>query len=103
MRDPLIHAPEVISSYGDIRHIYEDLPGFWKPKTVRTGCGRRRPYAMTSRRPDAVTCLACRDRAAAQHERHAIEARTRLRILAADLTDQAQRHDYQAAAFRGLP
>ncbi|MFH8442105.1 hypothetical protein ACH4D3_12835 [Streptomyces sp. NPDC018026] len=35
-----------------------DLPG-----AVTTGCGLRVPYAMTSARPDRVTCLACREHA----------------------------------------
>lgn len=30
------------------------------PTAVTTGCGRRVPYAMTSPRPESVTCLACR-------------------------------------------
>src|SRR5260370_39845367 len=28
------------------------------PKTVGTGCGRRRPVAMTSTAPERITCLA---------------------------------------------
>lgn len=30
------------------------------PAAVPTGCGLRVPYAMTSPRPENVTCLACR-------------------------------------------
>jgi len=30
------------------------------PAAITTGCGRRVPYAMTSPRPESVTCLACR-------------------------------------------
>ncbi|WP_326728403.1 hypothetical protein [Streptomyces phaeochromogenes] len=41
-----------------------DLPG-----VVDTGCGLRVPYAMTSPRPDRVTCLACREHAAREHLR----------------------------------
>jgi hypothetical protein len=33
------------------------------PSTVTTGCGRRVPYAMTSTRPESVTCLPCREHA----------------------------------------
>jgi len=29
-------------------------------KTVRTGCGLRRPFASTSTVPEEITCLACR-------------------------------------------
>ncbi|MEU1275884.1 hypothetical protein [Streptomyces sp. NPDC005799] len=41
------------------------------PSTVTTGCGQRVPYAMTSRRPESVTCLPCREHAAAEHLRQA--------------------------------
>jgi len=34
---------------------------------VGTGCGVRRPLAMTSTRPEAITCLACRDWARAEY------------------------------------
>jgi hypothetical protein len=43
------------------------------PSTVTTGCGLRVPYAMTSPRPDRVTCLACREHARAEHLRFADE------------------------------
>ncbi len=39
------------------------------PETVTTGCGVRVPYAMTSQRPESVTCLACREHAVGQHLR----------------------------------
>lgn len=45
-----------------------DLPSF-----VATGCGLRVPYAMTSPRPDRVTCLACREHARREHLRFAEE------------------------------
>lgn len=41
------------------------------PSVVATGCGLRVPYAMTSARPDRVTCLACREHARAGHLRFA--------------------------------
>jgi recombinational DNA repair protein (RecF pathway) len=31
------------------------------PKTVTTGCGKRRPLVMTSTNPETITCLACRE------------------------------------------
>lgn len=43
------------------------------PSVVGTGCGLRVPYAMTSPRPDRVTCLACREHARAEHLRFADE------------------------------
>jgi hypothetical protein len=39
------------------------------PSVVTTGCGHRVPYAMTSRRPESVTCLPCREHAAQEHLR----------------------------------
>ncbi|MFJ8632052.1 hypothetical protein [Streptomyces sp. NPDC093568] len=39
------------------------------PETVATGCGLRVPYAMTSSRPESVTCLACREHGRAEHLR----------------------------------
>jgi hypothetical protein len=37
------------------------------PATVTTGCGLSVAYAMTSARPEKVTCLPCRDHAARWH------------------------------------
>lgn len=41
------------------------------PAEVATGCGTRVPLAMTSHLPERVTCLPCREHAAAQHLRFA--------------------------------
>ncbi|OIJ68554.1 hypothetical protein [Streptomyces mangrovisoli] len=41
------------------------------PSTVTTGCRQRVPFAMTSPRPDRVTCLPCREYAQRQHLRFA--------------------------------
>lgn len=41
------------------------------PSLVTTGCGLRVPYAMTSPRPEKVTCLACREHARLEHLRSA--------------------------------
>ncbi|WP_433293463.1 hypothetical protein ACQP2F_30680 [Actinoplanes sp. CA-030573] len=37
------------------------------PSSVTTGCGLRVAYAMTSARPESVTCLPCREHAARWH------------------------------------
>ncbi|WP_062434212.1 hypothetical protein [Herbidospora daliensis] len=42
-----------------------------EPTTVTTGCGIEAPYALTSVRPESVTCLPCREHAAAEHLRYA--------------------------------
>ncbi len=63
MRDPHVHVEQhPIFSHGLLREVLSDTLGLAldAPKTVTTGCGQRRPYAMTSTNPDAVTCLACR-------------------------------------------
>lgn len=72
MDDPHIHVEsKVIHGDAAVRNILAstfglagDLPG-----QVTTGCGQRVPYAMTSPRPDSVTCLACREHARLAHLR----------------------------------
>ncbi|MFF9899342.1 hypothetical protein [Streptomyces longispororuber] len=54
----------VASAFG----LVTDLPG-----VVTTGCGLRVARAMTSSRPDRVTCLACREHARREHLRLAAE------------------------------
>lgn len=41
------------------------------PSVVTTGCGIQVPYAMTSARPESVTCLACREHAHREYLRFA--------------------------------
>jgi hypothetical protein len=41
------------------------------PSVVTTGCGLEVPYAMTSHRPESVTCLPCREHAHREHLRWA--------------------------------
>lgn len=41
------------------------------PGVVATGCGLRVPLAMTSTRPESVTCLACREHARDEYLRYA--------------------------------
>ncbi|MGW0581384.1 hypothetical protein ACWD25_36805 [Streptomyces sp. NPDC002920] len=78
------------------------------PSVVGTGCGLRVPYAMTSPRPDRVTCLACREHAAREHLRFA-EQVERLggmpgSTVGADQAKQAaDRHRDLAARFSGPP
>jgi hypothetical protein len=45
------------------------------PIVVVTGCGVRVTYAMTSPRPESVTCLACREYASRWHLRMAEQMR----------------------------
>ncbi|MFC4564153.1 hypothetical protein ACFO4E_20020 [Nocardiopsis mangrovi] len=78
-----------------------DLPG-----TVATGCGLRMPYAMTSPRPESVTCLACREHARIAHLRFAeqVERLGRMPgsvIGPAEARTAADRHRGLAARFSG--
>jgi hypothetical protein len=41
------------------------------PGVVTTGCGQQVPFAMTSTRPESVTCLTCREHGHREHLRFA--------------------------------
>lgn len=74
--DPHIHVEvKVIRSEAAVRTMLAATFGLAGdlPSTVATGCGPRVPYAMTSPRPDRVTCPACREHARAGHLRFAEE------------------------------
>jgi recombinational DNA repair protein (RecF pathway) len=76
------------------------------PSVVTTGCGVRVPYAMTSPRPDRVTCLACREHARSEHLRLAdqVERLSRMpgSVIATDQAKQAaDRHRALADRFSG--
>ncbi|WP_405543345.1 hypothetical protein OG478_17715 [Streptomyces phaeochromogenes] len=76
------------------------------PSVVDTGCGLRVPYAMTSPRPDRVTCLACREYAAREHLRLA-EMVERLGLMpgstisGTEAKQAAERHRDLAKRFSG--
>jgi hypothetical protein len=66
MLDPHIHAertPMPGFGHAATRALIVQATGLVPdlPKTVGTGCGVRRPLAMTSTVPERITCLACRD------------------------------------------
>jgi hypothetical protein len=64
--DPHIHVERKVAQAGaDFRNAITSLLGVAPdhPSVVTTGCGRQAPYAMTSSRPESVTCLACREHA----------------------------------------
>ncbi len=72
MKDPHIHVEKItVPGFGHvaIRALITQATGLVPdlPKTVSTGCGRRRPLAMTSTRPESITCLACRDHARTEY------------------------------------
>jgi len=72
MKDPHVHAEKTpMPGFGHAatRALIIQATGLVPdlPKTVGTGCGVRRPLAMTSTVPERVTCLACRDYARAEY------------------------------------
>ncbi len=72
MRDPHVHAEKTpMPGFGHAatRALIVRATGLVPdlPKTVGTGCGVRRPLAMTSTVPEKITCLACRDYARAEY------------------------------------
>jgi hypothetical protein len=74
--DPHIHVEsKVVHRDAAVRNLVASTFGLAGdlPSLVTTGCGLRVPYAMTSPRPDHVTCLACREHARVEHLRFAEE------------------------------
>lgn len=74
--DPHIHVEsKVVHGDAAVRDVMASTFGLAGdlPSLMTTGCGLRVPYAMTSTRPDRVTCLACRDHARREHLRFAEE------------------------------
>jgi hypothetical protein len=72
--DPHIHvAQRVVEAGAGFRSTVTSLFGVVPdtPGLVTTGCGLRVPYAMTSPRPESVTCLACREHAHREYLRFA--------------------------------
>ncbi|AWI32008.1 hypothetical protein E3E14_24680 [Streptomyces sp. ICN441] len=72
--DPHIHVEsKVAHDSAAVRNVVASTFGLAgdPPSAVTTGCGTRVPFAMTSPRPDRVTCLPCREYARRQHLRSA--------------------------------
>jgi len=72
--DPHIHVEQKVLEAGpDTRNLLSSALGrtIDAPSVVTTGCGLQVPYAMTSPRPESVTCLACREYAHAEYLRAA--------------------------------
>jgi hypothetical protein len=72
--DPHIHVEQrVVEAGAGFRGAVTSLLGVVPdtPSLVTTGCGQRVPYAMTSPRPESVTCLACREHAHHEYLRFA--------------------------------
>jgi hypothetical protein len=72
--DPHVHVERKVLEAGPAtRNLISSMLGRAPdaPSVVVTGCGLRVPYAMTSHRPESVTCLACREHARAEYLRFA--------------------------------
>jgi hypothetical protein len=72
MKDPYVHAEKTPApgfGHAAMRAIITEATGLVPdlPKTVGTGCGVRRLLASTSTRPEAITCLPCREWARDQY------------------------------------
>ena len=76
------------------------------PSQVTTGCNQDVPRAMTSSRPESVTCLACREYARGEHLRRAGEVENLARMPGSPVSiDQAKpaadRHRELAERYSG--
>jgi hypothetical protein len=72
--DPHIHVDaKAVDGRAAARNIMASTFGLVGdlPSVVTTGCELRVPCAMTSSRPENVTCLACREHARLEHLRFA--------------------------------
>lgn len=70
-KDTLVHTEKkVMPNFGnaEMRNFVAGVTGLVGdlPKTVGTGCGKRRPLTATSPTPARVTCPACREWARAE-------------------------------------
>ncbi len=87
MKDPHIHVEhDQLMGHAAMRDLLTGATGLASglPKTVRTGCDKRRPFAMTSQNPASVTCLPCRDYAVHEHQEQARLARDLLPLMRED-------------------
>ena len=89
MRDPHIHAEKTpMPGFGHAatRELIVRATGLVPdlPKTVGTGCGVRRPLAMTSTVPEKITCLACREWARVEYLTWAAMARVAAELAEAE-------------------
>jgi hypothetical protein len=116
VKDPHIHAEKTpMPGFGHAatRNLIVRATGLVPdlPKTVGTGCGVRRPIAMTSTVPENITCLACRDWARAEYllwaamaqvaaELAEAEPRTAIAAKATLVDLRAEERTYRALAAR---
>lgn len=67
--DPHIHVTAELGTETETRNLLSSTFGLVadRPAVVKTGCGQRVGFAMTAQQPEHVTCLPCREYAAAKH------------------------------------
>jgi hypothetical protein len=77
MKDPHTHVERDVILGPEMRAAFVAVLGNLggPPKTTATGCGVRRTWASISALPELVTCLACREHAAREHDQAASIAR----------------------------
>ena len=71
---PHIHVEQKVVEAGPaVRNLISSMLGRATdaPSVVTTGCGLQVSYAMTSHRPESVTCLVCREHAHREYLRFA--------------------------------
>ena len=93
--DPHIHVDVDLHADVTARHLLTSTFGLVGnlPSHASTGCGIRVPFAMTSTRPDNVTCLACREYAQRRYLELAayVEQVSHLPGTSRDITERAAR------------
>jgi hypothetical protein len=93
--DAHIHVEQkVVQAGAEVRNAITSMLGLVTdaPSVVTTGCGLQVPYAMTSPRPESVTCLACREHARREYVRFADQVERLSRMRAMNITaDQASK------------
>lgn len=107
--DPHIHVEQKVLNAGpDIRNLMSSVLGRVpdKPSIVTTGCGLTVPYAMTSPRPESVTCLTCREYACRAYSAHAeqfehLGSLPAMNVTAGQMASAAQRLQDLAKRFCG--
>ncbi|BBH71460.1 hypothetical protein ACTI_81450 [Actinoplanes sp. OR16] len=100
--DPHIHIDARLGGQAASRAVLASAFGLAAdlPPTVRSGCGLEVARAMTSVRPESVTCLTCREFGAEAHERLAAQVES-LGVLPGSPLTPAQVHE-AAAHHRDL-
>lgn len=89
MKDPHIHIEKgwLYTGFGIMRDLIASVGlAAASPKTVGTGCNRRRPLAMTSTKPESVTCLPCVEYAVSALDEHL--AMTQVALTLPNVSDE---------------